>query len=198
MRLRKPFARAPRLTWAIPLAWMGETPMKTPSAWLALVLLSAFTSAPAFAQDDGLGVGPRGGSVFAEASAGQRRDKADGVIWGGSGGGYFQGHVLGFMARATALPGNANLRVYDAVIGPRLAVSLPFVRLFVEAGGGMGHSGYYNSAGRCSAHRGARRGRWTRASRMAFCRVSTGGSSSWATAISTPARASRRSWRAPD
>ena len=120
--------------------------MKTPSVWLALVLLSAFTSAPAFAQDDGLGVGPRGGSVFLEASAGSV-GQGDGVIWGGSGGGYIQGHVLGFMARATALPGNANNKVYNAVIGPRLAVTLPLVRLFVEAGGGMGHSGYYNALG---------------------------------------------------
>lgn len=120
--------------------------MKTPSVWLALVLLSAFTSAPAFAQDDGLGVGPRGGSVFLEASAGSV-GQGDGVIWGGSGGGYIQGHVLGFMARATALPGNPNNKVYNAVIGPRLAVTLPLVRLFVETGGGMGHSGYYNALG---------------------------------------------------
>jgi len=120
--------------------------MKTPSVWLALVLLSAFTSAPALAQDDGMGVGPRGGSVFLEASAASV-GQGDGVIWGGSGGGYIQGHVLGFMARATALPGNANNKVYNAVIGPRLAVTLPFVRVFVEAGGGMGHSGYYNSLG---------------------------------------------------
>jgi hypothetical protein len=120
--------------------------MKTPSVWLALVLLSAFTSAPALAQDDGLGVGPRGGSVFLEASAASV-GQGDGVIWGGSGGGYIQGHVLGFMARATALPGNANNKVYNAVIGPRLAVTLPFVRVFVEAGGGVGHSGYYNSLG---------------------------------------------------
>ena len=28
-----------------------------------------------------------------------------------------------------------------------MAVTLPFVRLFVEAGGGMGHSGFYNSTG---------------------------------------------------
>jgi hypothetical protein len=120
--------------------------MKTPSAWLALVLLSAFLSAPAFAQEDGVGVGPRGASVFLEASAASV-GQGYGVLWGGSGGGYFQGRVLGFMARATALPGNANDRVYNAVIGPRLAVSLPIVRLFVEAGGGMGHSGYYNSQG---------------------------------------------------
>jgi hypothetical protein len=120
--------------------------MKTPSVWLALALLSAFTSAPALAQDDGLGVGPRGTSVFAEFSA-ARAGQGAGVIWGGSGGGYIQGHVLGFVARATALPSNANLHAYDAVIGPRLAVTLPLVRVFVEAGGGLGRSDSYSSAG---------------------------------------------------
>jgi hypothetical protein len=77
------------------------------------------------------------------------------MLWGGSGGGYIQGHVLGFVARTTALPGNANLRAYDAVIGPRLAVTLPFVRLFVEAGGGMGRSDSYNSAGAFGSSWGA-------------------------------------------
>ena len=120
--------------------------MKTPSAWFGFALLSAFLAAPAFAQDDGIGLGPRGGSVFVEASAASV-GQGYGVLWGGSGGGYIQGHVLGFVARATALPGNANTHVYDAVIGPRLAVTLPFVRVFVEAGGGMGHSGFYNSLG---------------------------------------------------
>jgi hypothetical protein len=117
--------------------------MKTPSAWLALGLLSAFLSTPALAQDEGVGLGPRGASVFAELSA-ARTGQGEGVLWGGSGGGYLQSHVLGFMARATALPSNANARVYNGVIGPRLAVSLPIVRLFVEAGGGIGRSGSYN------------------------------------------------------
>lgn len=120
--------------------------MKTPSAWLGLILFSAVMSTPLFAQDDGIGVGPRGGSVFAEFSA-ARTGQGAGVIWGGSGGGYTQGHVLGFGARVTALPGNANIHAYDAVIGPRLAVSFPLVRLFVEAGGGMGRSDSYNAAG---------------------------------------------------
>lgn len=128
--------------------------MKTPSAWLTLVLISAFLSAPAFAQDEGLGIGPRGASIFAELSAGSI-GQGEGVIWGGSGGSYYQGRVLGFVARATALPGNSQSRVYDAVAGPRMAVSLPFVRVFVEAGGGMGHSGYYNSVGAFGSSWGA-------------------------------------------
>jgi hypothetical protein len=121
--------------------------MKTRFRWVLPALLSAFLSAAAFAQDDGVGLGPRGGSVFLEASAASV-GQGYGVLWGGSGGGYIQGHVLGFVARATALPGNANTHVYDAVSGPRLAVTLPLVRVFAEAGGGLGHSGFYNSPGR--------------------------------------------------
>ena len=136
--------------------------MKTPCSRLARllvyallsVLLSAILTIPAFAQDEGLGLGRRGASVFLEASA-ATVGQGYGVLWGGSGGGYVQGRVLGFVARATALPGNANTRVYDAVLGPRLAVGLPFVRLFVEAGGGIGNSGYYNSVGAYSTSWGA-------------------------------------------
>jgi hypothetical protein len=120
--------------------------MKIPFAWLAPILLSAFLSAPAFAQDEGLGIGPRSGSVFAEFST-AHSGQGTGVIWGGSGGGYIQGHLLGFMARATVLPGNVNIHSYSAVLGPRLAVSLPFVRLFVEAGGGVGRSDSFNDLG---------------------------------------------------
>lgn len=119
--------------------------MKTPSAWLVLVLLSVSLSAPAFAQDEGLGSGSRSGSVFLEASA-ARTGQGAGWVWGGSAGGYIQGRVLGFVARATALPGNSDIHVYDAVIGPRLAVTLPFVRGWVEAGGGMGYTGGYYSS----------------------------------------------------
>ena len=117
--------------------------MKTPSAWLALVAISACFSTPAFAQEGGVRLGPRGASIFAEFSA-ARTGQGEGTIWGGSGGGYFQGSVLGFFARATALPSNAQNRIYDVVVGPRLAVSLPLLRVFVEAGGGMGHAGNYN------------------------------------------------------
>ncbi len=120
--------------------------MKTPFACLALVLLSAFLSTPATAQDEGLGIGPRSGSVFAEFSA-ARTGQGAGVVWGGSGGGYIQGHLMGLMARATVLPGNGNLHAYSAVLGPRLAVSLPIVRLFAEAGGGVGRNDSFNALG---------------------------------------------------
>lgn len=115
--------------------------MKTPSVWLALVLLSAALSTQLFAQDEGLGGGARSGSVFLEASAASV-GQGYGVLWGGSAGGYVQGHVLGFVARATALPGNANTHLYSAVLGPRLALSLPFVRVWAEGGGGVGYTGY--------------------------------------------------------
>jgi hypothetical protein len=128
--------------------------MKTPSAWLALVLFSASISAPLFAQDDGIGAGPRGGSVFAEFSA-ARPGQGEGVVWGGNGGGYIQGHILGFVARATALPSNAGIRMYNAVIGPRIAVRLPIVRVFVEAGGGTGYTNYYNALGESGSSWGA-------------------------------------------
>jgi len=128
--------------------------MKTPSAWLALVLLSAFLATPAFAQDEGLGIGPRGGSVFVEGSA-ARVGQGAGVVWGGSGGGYIQGHLLGFMARATVLPSNGNLHAYNAVLGPRAAVTLPLVRLFAEAGGGIGRNDSFNAVGIWGASWGA-------------------------------------------
>ncbi len=74
---------------------------------------------------------------------------------GGSAGSYLQGRLLGFVVRGTALPSNSAIRVYDATLGPRLAVSLPFVRAFAEAGGGMGHSGYYDSSGNLTSRWGA-------------------------------------------
>lgn len=128
--------------------------MKTPSVWLAFLLLSALLSTPAFAQDEGIGIGPRQGSIFAEFSA-ARTGQGAGVIWGGSGGGYFQRGILGFVARATVLPGNYNLHTYSAVLGPRIAVSLPFVRAFVEAGGGMGRFDNYNATGTLGGSWGA-------------------------------------------
>lgn len=127
---------------------------RVPASAVLFVLLSAFFAGQAIAQDEGIGLGHRGASGFVEgtaASVGQ----GYGVLWGGSGGGYIQGHVLGFVARVTALPGNAESRVYDAVVGPRFAVSVPLVRLFVEAGGGIGNSGYYNSLGAYSTSWGA-------------------------------------------
>lgn len=116
--------------------------MKTPFLVVAVVVLSAFLLTPAFGQDEGLGIGPRSGSVFVEASAASV-GQGYGTLWGGSGGGYIQGRVLGFVARATVLPGNANTHLYNAVIGPRLAVTLPFVRVWLEGGGGVGYAGGY-------------------------------------------------------
>ncbi len=133
--------------------------MKTPSARLFLVLVSALLSAslatPAMAQDVGLGGGPRSGNVFAEVSV-ARTGQGAGYVWGGSAGGYLQGRVLGFVARATVLPGNGDIHVYDAVIGPRLATNLSFVRLWLEAGGGVGYTGgYYNSPSSTTSDWGA-------------------------------------------
>jgi hypothetical protein len=113
---------------------------------LALVLLSALLCLPAVGQDAGLGLGHHGANVFAEFSGG-RTGQGEGIVWGGSAGGYVQGHLLGFVVRGTALPSNSAIRVYEAVLGPRFSVGLPFVRLFGEAGGGMGHSGFYDSTG---------------------------------------------------
>lgn len=118
--------------------------MKNPSAWLFLVLLTASLSTAASAQDVGFGAGSRRASVFAEVSA-ARTGTGAGYIWGGSAGAYIQGRVLGLVARATALPGNHDIHLYDAVLGPRIAVTLPFVRAWVEAGGGMGYTGGYAS-----------------------------------------------------
>jgi hypothetical protein len=128
--------------------------MKTPSAWLTLLFLSASLSTPALAQDEGLGINPRSGSIFAEFSAADAGQGA-GAVWGGSGGGYIQGHWMGFIARTTVLPGNGNLHAYNAVLGPRLAVSLPLFRLFAEAGGGVGRDDSFNSVGIWGAHWGA-------------------------------------------
>lgn len=129
--------------------------MKTPVAWLALFSLSAFLSIPAPAQDVGLGGSSRTGSVFLEFS-GARTGEGAGYVLGGSAGGYLQGRVLGFTARATALPGNGDIHIYSAVIGPRVAFHLPFVRAWVDAGGGMGYTGgYYNSATALGSNWGA-------------------------------------------
>ncbi|MGA8532397.1 MAG: hypothetical protein WB622_21920 [Acidobacteriaceae bacterium] len=120
--------------------------MKRLTRCLALFLLPVLLCLPAIAQDEGLGLGHHGANVFAEFSGG-RTGQGEGIVWGGSAGGYLQGSLLGFVVRGTALPSNSSVRVYEAVMGPRLAVSLPFVRVFAEAGGGMGHSGYYDSTG---------------------------------------------------
>ncbi|HEY1807946.1 MAG TPA: hypothetical protein VGG42_05245 [Acidobacteriaceae bacterium] len=120
--------------------------MKPLNRCFALFLLPALLCLPAVAQDVGFGLNHHGANVFAEFTAG-RTGQGEGIVWGGSAGGYLQGRLLGFVVRGTALPSDSAVRIYDAVLGPRLAVSLPVVRLFAEAGGGMGHAGYYNSLG---------------------------------------------------
>lgn len=117
--------------------------MKHCSAWFAFLLLSASLSTTVFAQDIPGASGDRAGAIFAEVST-ARTGQGAGFLWGGSAGAYLQGRVLGFVLRATELPDNPNIHIFNAVVGPRLAVSLPLVRAFVEAGGGMGHASYYN------------------------------------------------------
>lgn len=120
--------------------------MNAPSRWLSLLLLSAFFSLPSLAQDIGLGGGHRGINVFAEFTA-ARSGQGVSTLWGASAGSYLQGRLLGFGLRATEEPSNATVHIFDAVAGPRIAVSLPFVRAYLEAGGGMGRSGYYDNSG---------------------------------------------------
>lgn len=116
--------------------------MKRCFVWLALPLLFAFTAISARAQDSGR-TDP---GIFAELTGG-RVDQGIGNIWGGSAGAYVQGHALGLVVRGTALPSNADMPLYLAVAGPRLGVSLPIFRVYVEAAGGMGHAGYQNNTG---------------------------------------------------
>jgi hypothetical protein len=120
----------------------------------ALFLLPALLGLPALAQDDGLGLGHHGANVFAEFSGG-RTGQVEGIVWGGSAGGYLQGRLLGFVVRGTALPSNSAIRIYDAVLGPRFSIGLPFVRAFAEVGGGMGHSSFYDSTGNLTSDWGA-------------------------------------------
>lgn len=54
---------------------------------------------------------------------------------------------MGFGLRATEIPSGSAIHLFDAVAGPRLAVSFPWLRVYLEAAGGMGHSGYYNQYG---------------------------------------------------
>lgn len=128
--------------------------MKALSRCLALSLLPVLLSLPALAQDSGLGLPHHGANLFAEFSGG-RTGQGEGIVWGGSAGAYLQGSLLGFVVRGTALPSNSDIRIYDATLGPRFAVSLPFVRAFAEVGGGMGHTGYYDSNGNLDSTWGA-------------------------------------------
>ncbi|MFZ0632779.1 MAG: hypothetical protein WA399_19640 [Acidobacteriaceae bacterium] len=120
--------------------------MKPPIRCFALILLPSLLCFSALSQDTGLGLSHHGANIFAEFSGGHT-GQGEGIVWGGSAGSYLQGSLLGFVVRGTALPSNSTIRIYDATLGPRIAVSLPFMRVFAEVGGGMGHSGYYDSSG---------------------------------------------------
>jgi hypothetical protein len=122
--------------------------VKTPSVLLALALLSAITLfAPAArAQDPADGLGAHSANLFADFSS-ATVGQGDGWIWGGSAGGYYQSHLLGFVLRGSAVPGGDTIHVYEALAGPRLALDIPILKPFIEATGGMGHSGYYDGIG---------------------------------------------------
>ena len=120
--------------------------MKALSIWPALFFLFAFPATPGFPQDIGAGYGHRGLNVFGTFTA-ARSGQGVGYLWGGSAGSYLQGRFLGFGVRATDEPSNNAIHLFEAVTGPRVAVSFPFVRAYLEAGGGMGRSGYYDRNG---------------------------------------------------
>ncbi|HEX4036884.1 MAG TPA: hypothetical protein VHX37_02400 [Acidobacteriaceae bacterium] len=121
--------------------------MKALSGWCSLVLVSALFAVPALGQEvGGLGTAHRGLNVFAEFSA-ARSGQGVGTLWGGSAGSFLQGRVLGFGLRATEVPSGDSIHLFDAVAGPRIAVGLPFVSVFLDTGGGVGHSGYYDQYG---------------------------------------------------
>ncbi|HTW46654.1 MAG TPA: outer membrane beta-barrel protein [Acidobacteriaceae bacterium] len=118
--------------------------MNRRSMLFALVLLSAFTfTAPARAQESTGSLTGRSGSIFAEFSA-VNAGQGNGFLWGGSAGAEMQGRVLGFVLRGTAEPSGNNTQLYEAVVGPRFALDLPWLRPFVEAGGGMGRNANSN------------------------------------------------------
>lgn len=125
--------------------------MKTPSVLLALALLSASTLfAPAArAQDPADGLGNHSANIFVSFSS-ATIGQGDGWIWGGSAGGYFQSRMLGFVVRGSAVPSGDTVHLYEGMIGPRFALDIPILKPFIEATGGIGHSGYYNGLGNFS------------------------------------------------
>jgi hypothetical protein len=111
----------------------------------ALALLSAFTlTAIARAQDAPDGLGGRSSTLFAEVSA-ANPGQGNGFQWGGSAGAAMQGRIFGLVMRGTAAPGGNGVHLYDAVLGPHFSLDLPFLKPFVEAGGGVGR--YVNENG---------------------------------------------------
>lgn len=124
--------------------------MKRCSMLFALALMSAFTcNTTARAQETNDGLSRRSGSFFAEFSA-ANTGQGSGFLWGATAGAAMQGRVLGFVLRGTAEPSGQDVHLYQAVVGPRLAFELPWVKPYVEAGGGIGRNensnGYSGSA----------------------------------------------------
>jgi len=110
------------------------------SMLFALALLSAVTfTALARAQDSPDPLGSHTASIFAEFSAADV-GQGDGALLGGTGGANLQRGLLGLVLRGTVAPGNQNVHIYQAVLGPRFALDLPVLQPFVEAGGGMGRA----------------------------------------------------------
>ena len=114
--------------------------------FLSLALLSVFIAVPAFAQESIAGIGNRSAGIFAEFSI-ANTGQGQGWIRGASGGGYFQGRLLGWGLRGLAEPTGITTHVYEATLGPRIAISLPFVKPFVEVGAGAGHASYSTGYG---------------------------------------------------
>jgi hypothetical protein len=130
------------------LEWEGHAVNRRPMLF-ALALMSAFTFTTLVrAQDSDFpdGSGGRASSVFAEFSS-ANPGQGNGFLWGASAGAAMQGRILGLVLRGSAEPGSQNIRLYQAVLGPRFAFDLPFLRPFVEAGGGMGRNVNNNGYG---------------------------------------------------
>lgn len=120
--------------------------MTSVSRLAALALLSVLFVPLTRAQDSITGIGTHSGGVFAEFSM-ATLGQGQGFIRGASGGGYFQGHVLGWALRGLAEPTGDTTHLYEATIGPRIAVNLPFIKPFLEVGGGAGHASYFTGGG---------------------------------------------------
>lgn len=127
--------------------------MKRSSLGFALALLSVLFAFPCRSRAQDPDLGGHSGHVFAEFSA-ANLGQGDGFLWGGSAGGYVQGHVLGWVLRGSADPSGDMFHIYEALAGPRIALDIPFLKPFVEATGGIGHSSY-NSFGSVGSSWGA-------------------------------------------
>lgn len=103
----------------------------------------ALCAAPGFAQSPPAATGGGYAAVFAEFSA-SRPGQGSGFIYGPTLGGYYQSGLFGLTARGQAYRwgGGADIHVYTGLLGPRLAMHVPFFTTYVEALGGYGHAGY--------------------------------------------------------